>query len=97
MNESSGKDQRRLEIPADLLADQAAVELISAWFHGNQIQIITRFGTSLDQDPGAWGEVLAGIAQNVAVATQKGLGTPVPETLAKIKETWDRKWRQEAV
>jgi hypothetical protein len=85
----------RLELPAEIAEDAVAIELVSAWYSKNQVRIITRWGTGLDQNPDTWGEILAAIAENAALSIQNVLGAPPSDTLAKIKESLDRHWRRE--
>jgi hypothetical protein len=92
MNEESGR-KRRLELPSEVVEDPGAIELVSGWYSRNRVKIMTRWGTGLDQNPGIWGEILAAVAENVALSIQSALGIPPSETLAKIKESLDRHWR----
>lgn len=94
MNDES-HDERRVELPPEIAEDADAVELVSAWYSGSQVKIVTRWGTGLDQNPGTWGEILAAIAENAALSIQRVLGVPPSETLAKIKQSLDRHWRHE--
>jgi len=86
------EDPRRLELPADLADDDAAFELVSAWFASNRVKIMTRSGTGLDDDPAPWGEILTGIAENIAVCIQDMNGADPSETMAIIKEALDKRW-----
>ncbi len=36
------RDHRRLDVPTDVLADEHAVELVSAWFSSGKVKILTR-------------------------------------------------------
>ena len=53
---------------------------------------MTRSGTGLDSNPAIWGEILAGIAENIAVCIQDMNGAEPSETLATIKSSLDAKW-----
>ena len=86
-------NHRQLEVPAEIVEDAGAIELVSAWYSRSHVKIMTRFGTGLDQNPAIWGEILASIAENAALSVENCLGIPAPQTLAKIKESLDRHWR----
>ena len=87
-------DPRRLVIPTELESDESAFELVSAWFSSNRVKIMTRSGTGLDDNPAIWGEILAGVAENIAVCIQDVNGAEPSETLATIKSSLDAKWWQ---
>jgi hypothetical protein len=87
-------DSRRLVTPEPIASDPAAYELISGWVRSRSIFVMSRTGTGLDQNPGIWGTVLVGLANNIAKSTQAVTGADPAETLGIIKEVLDQQWGQ---
>lgn len=87
-------DQKRLEIPTDIQDDGEAIELATIWFSRNKVKIMTRSGTGLDENVDIWGEILASLAENVALCVEDMVGRPVSETLSIIKKSVDHNWRE---
>jgi len=85
---------QRLEIPEELLSSSDALELVAVWHYQNKIKILTRTGTNLDSSPETWGEILAAIAKNVALAIEGSNQQAVKDRLEVIKERLDRCWEQ---
>jgi hypothetical protein len=54
-----------LTASGDKARDDHEFEMISAWFVGAKAQVFTRVGTRLDEKPQIWGEILAGIIENL--------------------------------
>ena len=85
-------DERRLKIPIEIASDPSATELISVWFSQDKVKIMTRSGTGLDTNSAIWGEILAGIAANIATCTHDETGIDESVTLQAIKDAVDRRW-----
>jgi len=85
-------DERRLELPRDLICDFQAFELATVWFSRNKIKVMTRHGTGLDTRPAIWGEILASLKENIALSIEAGTGTCSSAVLAEIKASLDRNW-----
>lgn len=85
-------DERRLKIPIEVGSDPSATELISVWFNQGRVKIMTRSGTGLDTNSAIWGEILAGIAANIAACTHDETGVDESVTLEAIKGAVDRHW-----
>lgn len=86
------RDERRLEIPVEIGSDPAAIELISVWFSQGKVKIMTRSGTGLDSNSGVWGEILAGIASNIALCTRDETGVDESTTLEAIHASLEKAW-----
>jgi hypothetical protein len=86
-------DERRLQVPSDVMNNAQALELASVWFSNNKVKIMTRTGTGLDRNPAIWGEILAGIGENIAVCLQEATSASPSQTLATIKKSLDERWR----
>ncbi len=89
---SDGDNGRRLAISDDVLSDISAIELVSVWFSSNKVRIMTKAGTGLDQNSEVWGEILAGIAANVAQCTKETTGASESRTLELIRRSLDHNW-----
>jgi hypothetical protein len=85
-------DDRRLEVPIELISDAGATELVSVWFSQNKVKIMTRSGTGLDDNSAIWGEILAGLALNIAQCTREATGADETTTLEVIKNALDKSW-----
>ena len=85
-------DPRRLVVPDNISIDGGAYELLSAWATNGKVSVMTRTGTGLDQRPEIWGEILIGIAENIAVSLQEVTGAEAAATLQTIKVALDRRW-----
>lgn len=59
-------DERRLEVPDDVLVDEAALELIAVWFSNGKVKVLTRDGTPMDERLNIWAQVVAGVVENIA-------------------------------
>src|SRR5687767_1050324 len=86
------RDERCLELPSHLSADQNAIELITVWFANNKVTVMTRSGTGLDSQPAIWGEILASIGENIALSMQSVNGENPARTLTVIKASLDETW-----
>lgn len=85
---------RRLTIPPQIADADGAYELLSAWVHsGNKISSMSRTGTPLDQRPEIWGQVLAALANNIALSAESH-GFDRAEMLKKMKASLDQQWEQ---
>ena len=92
MVEESQEQCRRLQLPVEILQDPGAVELIDVWFSQNRVVAMTCRGTEFDRNPTIWGQILAGVANNLALSIEGVHGIPARETLKAIKESLDRSW-----
>lgn len=85
-------DERRLKVPIEISSDPSATELISVWFSQDKVKIMTRSGTGLDTNPAIWGEIIAGIAANIAACTREETGVDESVTLEAIKGAIESHW-----
>lgn len=86
-------DSRRLALTEPTASDERAFELLSAWVEGDgKILVMTATATGLDRTPEVWGQVLAGIANNIALSAEKHSAADRPAMLAQIKQSLDRHW-----
>lgn len=63
---SAIQDKRRLDVPDDVLGDEAALELITVWFSKGKVKVLTREGTPMDERLNIWAQVVAGVIENIA-------------------------------
>lgn len=82
-----------LPIPAAVMSDPRAVELLRVWAaHGGQ-------HVSLDatvwNDPAAWGIMLVDLAKHVALAYHESTGKEFADVLNRIREGLDAEWTSE--
>ncbi len=83
------KDQE-LTIPPGAFEDPKSREMLRAWIAKGGLHCSLRIGTWKDKEAFAWGIVLSDAARHVADALQKENGTNRQETLAAIRESFDR-------
>jgi len=84
---------RRLALPRVIVDDANALELLTVWAAQNKIASFVRAGTGIDGRPDVWGQVLAGIGDNIALSVQRATGAPSSATLAAIKASLDKNWK----
>jgi hypothetical protein len=87
-------DDRRLELPSELVGDDQAIELVAIWFVNDKVKVITRTGTSLDQQPLIWGEILAALGDNIARSIEQATGKPAVDTMVAVKNSLDHNWQE---
>jgi len=84
-------NDKRLFIPPQIADVEGAYELLSAWVYGGKIGSMSRTGTPLDRQPELWGQVLAALANNIALSAEAN-GVDRPTMLAKMKASLDQQW-----
>jgi hypothetical protein len=82
-----------LALPRTIVDDTNAFELLTVWAAQNQIAALARAGTGLDTRPKVWGQILAGIGENIALTVQRATGAHPSDTLAAIKASLDENWK----
>jgi hypothetical protein len=83
------KDQE-LAIPPGALEDPQSGEMLRAWIAKGGLHCTLRIGTWKADEAIAWGILLSDAARHVADALEKEKGTKREETLAAIRESFDR-------
>ena len=89
LKESANYDERRLQLPTSLRSDRNAFELVSVWCVNGKATTMTGTGTGLDKHPEIWGEILAGICENVARSLECGEGSNYERTVELIKSSFE--------
>jgi hypothetical protein len=84
------KDQE-LGIPPGAAEDPKSLEMLRAWIANGGLHCNLPIGTWADREAIAWGIVLSDAARHVADALAKEKGIGREETLAAIRESFDRK------
>lgn len=59
-------EDKRLGLTSDVIEDDQALELVSAWYVGAKAKVFTRVGTRLDEKPQIWAEILVGVIENIS-------------------------------
>ncbi len=83
------KDQE-LGIPPGAFDDPQSGEMLRAWVAKGGLHCSLRIGSWGDREAIAWGIVLSDAARHVADALEKEKGLSREETLAAIRESFDR-------
>jgi len=83
------KDQE-LAIPPGALEDPHSREMLRAWIAKGGLHCSLQIGAWKDKEAIAWGIVLSDAARHVADALAKEKGISREETLAAIRESFDR-------
>ncbi len=81
---------QELAIPPGALEDPQSGEMLRAWIAKGGLQCSLRIGTWKEKEAIAWGIVLSDAARHVADALAKEKGINREETLAAIRESFDR-------
>jgi Domain of unknown function (DUF5076) len=83
------KDQE-LAIPPGAMEDPQSGEMLRAWIANGGLHCTLRIGTWKMDEAIAWGILLSDAARHVADALHKESGISREETLAAIRESFDR-------
>ena len=83
------KDQE-LSIPLGAQEDPQSGEMLRAWIAKGGLHCTLRIGTWKADEAIAWGILLSDAARHVADALEKETGRNRQETLAAIRESFDR-------
>ena len=84
------KNDQQLNIPPGALEDPKSCEMLRAWIAKGGLHCSLRIGVWKDKEAIAWGIVLSDAARHVADALQKETGVNSQETIAAIRESFDR-------
>jgi hypothetical protein len=84
------RKEQELTIPPGALEDPQSGEMLRAWIAKGGLHCTLRIGTWKADEAIAWGILLSDAARHVADALEKEKGTKRAETLAAIRESFDR-------